>query len=150
MIKQFPRRNPGTKEGVLTVTDKEFKRLGRAQLLDIIYQLQLQVDDLTEKNKALENALRDKHLRINSAGNLAQAALEINNCFRNAQKAADQYLNEIKEMCEKSEIECERLVAEARAEAESIIAGAKRMREDYNCDGDELLKEYRLLHSDNG
>ena len=30
------------------MTDKEFKRLSRSQLIDIIYQFQLQVDKLTE------------------------------------------------------------------------------------------------------
>ena len=42
------------------MTDKEFKRLGRAQLIDIIYQFQLQVDKLTEQNQELERKLADK------------------------------------------------------------------------------------------
>ena len=77
------------------MTDKEFKRLNRVQLIEIIYKLQLEVDALTKQNKSLENALEDKRLRINNAGNLAEAALEINNCFVSAQNAAEQYLNEI-------------------------------------------------------
>ena len=80
------------------MTDKEFKRLSRAQLIEIIYQLQLQVEELTEQKQALEAALADKRLRINNAGDLARAALEINECFVSAQNAAEQYLNEIKEM----------------------------------------------------
>ena len=78
------------------MTDKEFKRLTRYQLIDIIYQLQLELEVLSEKNQSLEKALEDKRLRINNAGNLAEAVLEINDCFRSAQKAADQYINEIK------------------------------------------------------
>ena len=31
------------------MTDKEFKRLSRAQLIEIIYQLQLQIDKLNEE-----------------------------------------------------------------------------------------------------
>ena len=56
------------------MTDKEFKKLSRAQLIDIIYQFQLQVDELEERNKALEKALEDKRIRIDNAGNLAEAA----------------------------------------------------------------------------
>ena len=70
------------------MTDKEFKQLSRAQLMDIIYQLQLQVDQLVEQRQTLEKALVDKRLRIENAGNLAEAALEINDCFRSAQNAA--------------------------------------------------------------
>ena len=78
------------------MTDKEFKRLSRAQLIDIIYQLQLQLDKVNEEKQELENELKDKRLRLSNAGNIADAALEINNCFRSAQNASDQYLNEIK------------------------------------------------------
>ena len=34
------------------MTDKEFKRLSRAQLIEIIYQLQLQIDKLNEEKQA--------------------------------------------------------------------------------------------------
>lgn len=78
------------------MTDKEFKRLSRSHLIDIIYQYQLQIDKLTEENQKLEREFADKRLRISNAGNIAKAALEINDCFRNAQNAAEQYLNEIK------------------------------------------------------
>ena len=56
------------------MTDQEFKRLSRAQLIDVIYQLQLQIDQLTEEKESLEKALEDKRLRIHNAGNLAEAA----------------------------------------------------------------------------
>ena len=107
------------------MTDKEFKRLTRAQLIDIIYQLQVQVDELTEQKKSLERALEDKRLRIDNAGNIAYAALEINDCFGSAQKAAEQYLNEIRILHAEAETECQRLLAEARAEAAQIIEKAK-------------------------
>ena len=42
------------------MTDKEFQRLNRAQLIEIIYRLQLQVDELTEQKQALEKALEDR------------------------------------------------------------------------------------------
>jgi len=132
------------------LTDKEFKQLSRAQLIEIIYQLQLQLDGLTERNQALEDALADKRLRISNAGNLAEAALEINDCFRSAQNAAEQYLNEIKLMREETEAERQRILAQARAEAEEIIAGAKKTQGDYDTAIEAILKEYGQDHSGNG
>ena len=132
------------------MTDKEFKQLSRAQLIEIIYQLQLQLDGLTERNQALEDALADKRLRISNAGNLAEAALEINDCFRSAQNAAEQYLNEIKLMREETESERQRILAQARAEAEEIIAGAKKTQGDYDSAIEAILKEYGQDHSGNG
>ena len=132
------------------MTDKEFKQLSRAQLIDIIYQLQLQVDELKEKNHNLEKALKDKRLRINNAGNIAEAALEINNCFLSAQNAAEHYLNEIREIRKETEEECEWLLSEARAEAELIIASAQRKQGDYDSAIEAILAEYKKNHSNNG
>ena len=39
------------------MTDKEFKRLSRAQLIDIIYKLQLELDKVNEEKQELENQL---------------------------------------------------------------------------------------------
>ena len=132
------------------MTDKEFKRLSRAELIDIIYQFQLQIDTLTEKNQALEQELADKRLRLSNAGNIAEAALEINDCFRSAQNAAEQYLNEIKAIREETEAERQRILAQAQAEAEAIIASAKKTHGDYDSVIEAIMKEFGQNHSDNG
>ena len=154
------------------MTDKEFKRLNRAQLIDIIYQFQLKIDTLTEQKQELERELADKRLRLNNAGNIADAALEINDCFRSAQNAAEQYLNEIKAIREETEAqrhrilsetqeqrerilsetqeERQRIIAEAQAEAEVIIAGSKKIRADNDCAIEAILKEYQQSPSDDG
>ncbi|MBR4016779.1 MAG: hypothetical protein IKK11_03090 [Oscillospiraceae bacterium] len=132
------------------MTDKEFKRLSRAQLIDIIYQFQLQVDELTEQNRELERELADKRLRLSNAGNIADAALEINGCFRSAQNAAEQYLNEIKAIRDETEAERQRILAQAQAEAAAIIAEAKNTQGDYNSAIEAILQEYGQEHSDNG
>ena len=132
------------------MTDKEFKRLSRAQLIDIIYQFQLQIDKLTEQNRELERKLADKRLRLRNAGNIADAALEINDCFRSAQNAAEQYLNEIKAVREETEAERQRILAQAQAAAEAIIAGAKKARGDFDSAIEAILEEYGQSHSDNG
>ena len=132
------------------MTDKEFKRLSRAQLIEIIYQLQLQLDKLNEEKQELANELADKRLRLSNAGNIANAALEINDCFRSAQNAAEQYLNEIKAIREEIEAERQCILAQAQAEAEAIIAGAKKTQGDYDSAKEDISKEFRQNHSDNG
>ena len=132
------------------MTDKEFKRLSRAQLIDIIYQFQLQIDTLTEQKQVLERELADKRLRLSNAGNIAEAALEITDCFLSAQNAAEQYLNEIKAIREETEAERQRILAQAQAEAEAIIASAKKTHGDYDSVIEEIMKEFGQNHSDNG
>ena len=118
------------------MTDKEFKRLSRSQLIDIIYQFQRE--------------LADKRLRLRNAGNIADAALEINNCFRSAQNAAEQYLNEIKAIREETEAERQWILGQAQAEAAAIVSKAKKTYGDYDSAIEAILKEYRQSHSDNG
>lgn len=125
------------------MTDKEFKRLSRAQLIDIIYQFQLQVDKLTEQNRELEQELADKRIRLQNAGNIAVAALEINNCFRDAQNAAEQYLNEIKALRDETEAERQKILAQAQAEAEEIVANAHKQYGNSDAAVDAILRDYR-------
>lgn len=132
------------------MTDKEFKRLGRAQLIDIIYQLQLQVDELTEQKQELEKALEDKRLRMDRAGNIAEAALALNDCFSSAQNAAEQYLEEIKAMHAEMESRREQMLAEAQAEADLIIAAANMARTGYDPTVEEVFKKYGQDPSGNG
>ena len=132
------------------MTDKEFKKLSRAQLIEIIYRLQLELDKVNEEKQELENELTDKRLRLQSAGSIADAALEINDCFRTAQNAAEQYLNEIKNMRKETEAECRRIIEDAHAEAEAIISGAKNTQCDFEAEIEAVLKELKQDHSDNG
>ena len=132
------------------MTDKEFKHLSRSQLIEIIYRLQLQIDELNEQKQVLEDALADKRLRISNTGNLAEAALEINDCFRSAQNAAEQYLNEIKAIRDETEVQRQEILKEARAEASSIVSEAVEARDNYNCAMEKVLKEIGKDISSNG
>ena len=132
------------------MTDKEFKRLSRAQLIAIIYRFQLQVEELTAKNEALERELADRRLRLSNAGNIADAALEINDCFCRAQSAAEQYLNEITTIREETEAERQRILAHAQEEAATIIAGAQRTRDDYDSVLETVLREFGRKRPHNG
>ena len=124
------------------MTDKEFKRLSRPQLIDIIYQLQLNVDKLTEKNQKLEQELSDKRLRVSKAGNLAEAALEIHHVMQAAQDAAEHYLEEIRLIREETEMNCRCLLEKAQKDAEKIVAQAKEGNPVYSSELEEIMKEF--------
>ena len=108
------------------MTDKEFKRLSRSQLIEIIYQFQLKQDELIAENERLSKELADKRLRITQAGNIAEAALAVNNVMQDAQNAAQQYLDEIRAMHSELDGECQRIRAKAKEEAAEIVAKARK------------------------
>lgn len=105
------------------MTDKEFKRLSRAQLIDIIYQFQLEQERLLAENEKLKKALADKRILVNNSGNIAEAALEIHNVMQSAQSAAEHYLEEIQRRVDS---EYQTIMKDARAEAAALLEKAKR------------------------
>lgn len=100
------------------MTDKEFKKLNRSQLIDIIYELQLKQEELVKENEKLQEALDDKRIRITKAGSIAEAALELHNVMQSAQDAASHYLQEVKLRVNE---EYRRIIKKARQEAAEII-----------------------------
>ena len=124
------------------MTDKEFKRLSRSQLIDIIYQLQVKQQELTADNERLSKALEDKRIRVKQVGNIAEAALEIHNVMQSAQAAAEQYLEEIRIMRQETEEKCRKLLAKAQKDADAIVARANMKHEPDDFDVEAIMREY--------
>ena len=125
------------------MTDREFKRLSRAQLIDIIYQLQVKQEELTEENLKLKEELADKRIRLRQAGNIAEAALSIHNVMETAQAAAAQYLEEIRLMKAETAETCRATLEKAKAEAAAIINHAQKNHTTYDSAIEAILKEYK-------
>ena len=125
------------------MTDKEFKRLSRSQLIDIIYQLQLKQNELEEENRKLKAEVGDKRIRLREAGNIAEAALAMHNVMQSAQNAADQYLEEIRAMKQDTAEACNRILEKAKQEAAAIVARANQKHTVYDSAVDAILKEYQ-------
>lgn len=94
--------------------DKEFRKLTRRELVDVIYQMKKNEQRLQERIDSLEAALEEKRIHISEAGSIAAAAAEITQLFSSAQATADLYLQEIAHMKAETQEECARLIAEAK------------------------------------
>ena len=133
------------------MTDKEFKRLSRSQLIDIIYQLQLKQDEVTADNEKLSKALEDKRIRVSKAGNIAEAALEIHNVMQTAQDAAAHYLEEIQiradheyqRILKEAQEKAAEIIEIAQHKAAEIVAQAQKENPNYDPVVEAILKEYR-------
>jgi cell division septum initiation protein DivIVA len=125
------------------MTDKEFKRLSRSQLIDIIYQLQLKQKELEEENRKLKAEVGDKRIRLREAGNIAEASLAMHNVMQSAQDAANQYLEEIRAMKQDTAEACNRILEKAKQEAAAIVARANQKHTVYDSAVDAILKEYQ-------
>ena len=102
------------------MTDKDLKKMSRTELLELLLEQTKEVERLREKLLTAESLLSDRHLRVEFAGNLAEAVLSVNGVMDAAQKAADQYLFNIKQMEELTRQHCEQLIRSATEDAARI------------------------------
>ena len=103
------------------MTDKELRRLSRAELIDLLFELQTQNEALAAQNQNLAAQLKNRQLEMSEAGSIAEAALRVNGVFEAAQAAADQYL-----LCAKESLAvAERRLAEAKRQADEIVQEAE-------------------------
>ena len=109
-------RGPKREARWRSVTDRELRRLGRGDLIEILYQYQRREQQLEEQNAELRRRLEERSIRIEQAGSIAEAALSLNRVFESAQAAADQYLEEV-------QARAERYLAEIRTRASGAPAG---------------------------
>lgn len=107
------------------MTDKEFRRLSRADLIEIIYTLQKSERTLQEENENLRQQLEERRIAISKAGSIAEAAIALSGVIEAAQDAADQYLLEIRAKQESMEAEAAKILGDAKDEATQILEDAK-------------------------
>ena len=107
---------------------KEIKKLSRRELVDIIYPLKKNEEQLREKVTELEEALQDKRIKLSVAGSIAEAAVDITNVFHTAQRTADLYLQEIACMKADTERECAQMLEDARKQVEQMLADGEKMQ----------------------
>lgn len=78
------------------MTDKELRRLGRKELLEMLLEQSKLLDSRQREIDRLKAELESRKLLINESGSIAEAALKISGIFEAAQEAADIYLESIK------------------------------------------------------
>lgn len=101
---------------------KDLRRLSRAELLEMLIAQTKETDKLKAQLRETERKLENKTLTIENAGSIAQAAMQVNGVFDAAQRAADQYLENVRvqsqqfALREKEYTErAERILADAQA-----------------------------------
>ncbi len=77
------------------MTDKELHKLKRSELLEIMVEQGREIERLQKCLSEAEAKLQERKIVMEKAGSIAEAALQLNQVFEAAQKAADQYLESV-------------------------------------------------------
>ena len=98
------------------MTNKDARKLKRAELLELLIGQTEENQRLTERNAQLEQQLSQRLIALEQAGSIAQAALELSGVFTQAQDAADRYLLTIADRQQQAE----KALDEAKQQAQGL------------------------------
>ena len=127
------------------MTEKELRRLGRGDLLNLLLEQSRENQRLREQLQAAQDALADKAIRIDKAGSIAEASLQLNGVFQAAERACQQYTENIARLSQHQQVICARREKESQKKALQIVADAQKQAEDATTAAqkkcDEMLKK---------
>lgn len=152
------------------MTDKELRRLGRAELLEMLISQSEENEQLREQVVNLQRLLDERRIINERAGSIAEASLMLNKIFEAAESAAQDYINNIRTMSEKqdeisrrieedaqrkmqqmiadTECRCQLLQSTTEKECEELKTKARRDADEYWDSVNSKLDDYLRQHSD--
>lgn len=102
------------------MTNKELKKLSRAELLEMLLNQTKEVERLRAELDKTQRLLYQRQVQFAEAGNLAEAMISVNGIMDSAQLTANQYLENIAAMEEETRKKCEKMLRVAVLEARRI------------------------------
>lgn len=107
------------------MADRDLRKMNRKELLELLIASEKENDRLKEQLQQQAVQLQSRTIQVKNAGSIAEAALALNGVFESADKAAAQYLENIKRCSEQQQSIYGRIVSEAEQKAKEILENAE-------------------------
>lgn len=129
------------------MTDKELRKLGRTELLELLLEQSREVERLKAYTADLEEKLKSRELKIAQSGSIAEAALQVNGVYEAAQQAAEQYLENIRKLNGEQEAVCARMEAETAEKCRKMVQDAQSRSQAYWDEVSRNLNQFMEQHA---
>lgn len=83
--------------------DVELRRLRKAELLELLLEIEEENEQLAGENRQLKEQLANKKVSLESVGSIAEASLQLSGVIAAAQEAADIYLYNVRDLANQQE-----------------------------------------------
>jgi len=80
------------------MTEKELRRMSRRELLELLLFQMEENEKLRKELNEANTLLKDREIMISESGSIAEAAMKVNGVFLAAEKAALQYLENVRRL----------------------------------------------------
>ena len=97
------------------MTERELRRLSRADLLELL---------LAQRRE--NEQLADRTIKIDKAGSLAEASLQLSGIFNAAEDSCRYYMDNIRLLSERQSQVCQQMERETKEKCERMVAEAER------------------------
>lgn len=125
------------------MTDKELKHLSRGELLQILVDQIEENNELKEKLANAQKELESRKITAEKAGSMAEASLALNGVFEAADAAAQQYLENIKNLSDRQEDICREVQAKAEEKVIKIIREAEEYKRKSYAEADKYWEQIK-------
>ena len=125
------------------MTDKELKHLSRGELLQILVDQIEENNELKEKLANAQKELESRKITAEKAGSMAEASLALNGVFEAADAAAQQYLENIKNLSDRQGDICREVQAKAEEKVIKIIREAEEYKRKSYAEADKYWEQIK-------
>jgi hypothetical protein len=113
------------RKGETSMTDKELRRLSRTDLLELLVAQRRENEQLRCILDQTQAQLADRTIKIDNAGSIAEASLQLSGIFNAAQDSCQYYLDNIRLLSERQAQVCQQMEQETREKCERMEAEAQ-------------------------
>lgn len=86
--------------GKENITERELRKLSRADLLELLLVESRENEQLRAQLQEANQKLASREIELQNAGSIAEAALRLNGVFEAAERAAQQYVENVRRLSE--------------------------------------------------
>lgn len=107
------------------MTERELRRLSRTDLLELLLAQRKENEQLRCILDQTQAQLADRTIKINNAGSIAEASLQLSGIFDAAQDSCQYYLDNIRQLSERQNAVCRQMEAETKEKCDRMVAEAE-------------------------
>ena len=107
------------------MTDRELRRLSRSDLLELLLAQRKENEQLRCILDETQAQLADRTFKINNAGSIAEASLQLSGIFAAAQDSCQYYTENIKLLSERQAQVCIQMEQETKERCDRMVAEAE-------------------------
>ena len=107
------------------MTEKELRRLSRTDLLELLLAQRRENEQLRCILDQTQAQLADRTIKIDNAGSIAEASLQLSGIFTAAQDSCQYYLDNIRLLSERQSQICQQMEQETKEKCDRMVAEAE-------------------------